>query len=368
MKKRPSQGRACGVCMAPGDSVNHLDHIAPIAYIMKIPMLIEEEFLLETMEKYYPQVETIFVDHHAKLLGAIATQFDFTFVTGADYRPNLSPILELIYQKNILFWYCNHGNSDKSLSHFKKQNFAFIYGSQMERRLKKEGCFDQLEGVVRTGNFRLKFYKEHEVLYDSLVEKEIFSQFDRQRPTILYAPTWVDHEKNTSIFDVGTSVIDQLPAHYNLILKIHPWLIHNNPGYIAHLEEKYKGKKNIQILTLYPLVFPLLKRTDIYLGDFSSIGYDFLAFNRPMFFFDSNERIKDRPDSTYLHQCGTLIPEKAYSKIYGFIEKHLENDLQFEQVRRSVYFDAFSEEKGFGEIFSEVSSFLNCKATTNSHQ
>lgn len=365
MKKPLSLDRACGVCMAPGDSVNHLDHIAPIAYIMKIPMLIEEEFLLETMEKYYPQIETIFVDHHAKLLETIATQFDYTFVTGANYRPNLSPLLELIYQKNILFWYCNHGNSDKVLSHFRKQNFAFIYGSQMERRLKEEGCFDQLEGVVRTGNFRLKYYEKHQDFYDSLVDEEIFSQFDQQRPTILYAPTWVDHEKNTSIFDVGTSVIDQLPNHYNLIFKIHPWMIHNNPGYVAHLEERYKERNNVQVLTHYPLVFPLLKRTDIYLGDFSSIGYDFLAFNRPMFFFDSTERIKDRSHSTYLHQCGTLIPEKAYSTLYNYLEKCLEKDEQFHSIRKEVYFDAFGKEKGFETIFSEVSTFLNCKAATD---
>jgi len=34
--------KGCGVCMAPGDSVNHLDHIAPIAEIMQIPMLISQ--------------------------------------------------------------------------------------------------------------------------------------------------------------------------------------------------------------------------------------------------------------------------------------------------------------------------------------
>ena len=142
-------------------------------------------------------------------------------------------------------------------------------------------------------------------------------------------------------------------------------MIHNNPGYVAHLEERYKERNNVQVLTHYPLVFPLLKRTDIYLGDFSSIGYDFLAFNRPMFFFDSTERIKDRSHSTYLHQCGTLIPEKAYSTLYNYLEKCLEKDEQFHSIRKEVYFDAFGKEKGFETIFSEVSTFLNCKAATD---
>lgn len=346
--------KGCGVCMAPGDSVNHLDHIAPIAEIMQIPMLIEEEFLLETMETYYPQIKTIFVDHHAKLLETIATQFDYLFVTGADYRLNLSPLLKLIYQREIPFWYCNHGNSDKTLDHFKKQNFAFIYGPQMERRLKEEGLFDPLEGVVKTGNFRLKFYQKYEAFYDRIAREEVFSKFDQPRPTLFYAPTWVDSEKNTSIFEVGLSVLDQLPNDYNLIVKMHPWLIHHHPGYITHLEERFKEKKNIVFLSCYPLIFPLLKGVDIYLGDFSSIGYDFLAFDRPMFFFDAAERIKLRPHSTCLHQCGTLVPETFYSSIYSFIEKNLPAQSKLTEIRKELYLDAFGEEKEFEKIRSEV--------------
>jgi hypothetical protein len=354
--------------MAPGDSVNHLDHIAPIAEIMKIPLLIEEEFLLETMKKYYPQIETIFVDHPAKLLNTIASQFEYLFVTGADYRPNLSPLLELIYQKEILFWYCNHGNSDKTLDHFKKQNFAFIYGPQMKRRLKEEGHFDQLEGFVQTGNFRLKFYQKYQLLYDQRVDEDVFSKFDKPRPTILYAPTWVDHEKNTSIFEVGLSIVDQLPNNYNLILKIHPWLAHHNPGFITHVEERFKNKNNVVVLSQHPLVFPLLNRVDIYLGDFSSIGYDFLIYNRPMFFFDPSKREKSRGTSTFLHQCGTLIPESAYTSIYPFIEDHLDSQEKLNELRKEIYFDAFGKEKEFEEINSEISAILNRKVIPNLHQ
>ena len=354
--------------MAPGDSVNHLDHIAPIANIMQIPMLIEEEYLLETMEKYYPQIQTIFVDHHAKLLDAIASQFDYLFVTGADYRPNLSPLLELIYQRKLLFWYCSHGNSDKLLDHFHKQNFAFTYGPQMEERLKEEGFFDHLEGFVRTGNFRFSFYQKHQTFYDNLAEKDIFSKFDRKRPTILYAPTWVDSEKNTTIFDVGLSVIDQLPDGYNLILKVHPWLVHHNPGFITYLEERYKEKKNVVVLVLYPLVFPILKRTDIYLGDFSSIGYDFLYYDRPMFFFESSERIKERPHSNFLHQCGMLIPETSYESIYSFIEANLSSQKQLSETREKLYQDAFGKEKSFEEIRSEVLTILSSKIVPSFHQ
>ena len=59
--------KACGICLAPGDSINHLDHLAPIALFMGIPMVVDEEFLIGMMKTYYPQVETIFIAHHAKI-------------------------------------------------------------------------------------------------------------------------------------------------------------------------------------------------------------------------------------------------------------------------------------------------------------
>ena len=131
MKNNSNSPNACGVCLAPGDSVNHLDHLAPIAYLMNVPMVIDEEFLVETMEKYYPQVERIYIDHHAKILETLATNFDFLFVSCANYRADLSPLFEVIFRKNIHFWYCPHGNSDKMVKQFEKQKFIFIYGNQM---------------------------------------------------------------------------------------------------------------------------------------------------------------------------------------------------------------------------------------------
>ncbi len=52
--------------------------------------------------------------------------------------------------------------------------------------------------------------------------------------------------------------------------------------FINALAEGIKHK-NVVLIEDFPLVYPLLAATDIYLGDVSSIGYDFLMFNRPMF-------------------------------------------------------------------------------------
>ncbi len=345
---------SCGICLAPGDCVNHLDHLSPLAYILDIPIVVDEKLLEETVEKYYPNVKRLYIDHHAKILEHLAGNYNTLFVSCANYRAELAPLFEVLYRKKMNFWYCPHGNSDKAVDSFKRQTFAFTYGDQMEDRLRDAGILDIFKGFVRTGNYRLSFYRKYESFYDDLVEKEIFSQFAKKQPTILYAPTWQDLEKSTSFFDVGLTVAEQLPPDYNLIIKIHPWIVHYKAGYVQHLEEKYRDTPNVVVLPLYPLVLPILKRTDIYLGDFSSIGYDFLYYNRPMFFFEGSERQKVRDFATDLHSCGTLIPENAYGSLYSFIEKHLKEQESLKEKRKDVFNYAFGEERSFEAIREDI--------------
>jgi len=350
--------KACGVCLAPGDSVNHLDHLAPIAYFMDIPMVIDETFLIDTMKTYYPQVEAIYVEHHARLLEYLAQNYEYIFCSCANYRADLSPLFDVIFRKKMEFWYCNHGHSDKSLGQFKHQNLIFTYGPFQEKRLREEGHLEGIEGSVRTGNYRLSYYHKFQSFYDKIVDKEIFTTFAKKQTTLLYAPTWRDLERSTSFFDVGTKLIEQLPQHYNLIIKLHPWLIHYSPGQVHYLEEKYKDHPNIKILSLYPLMLPLLKRTDIYLGDFSSVSYDFLYCNRPMFFFEGSERISTRTMSNHVHQCGVVIPNKAYDTLFSFIEKHLKEKEEKKALRNQLYTRAFGEERSFTQIKEEVEEVI----------
>lgn len=350
---------ACSVCLAPGDSINHLDHLVPLAHTLGLPVVVDEELLVSTIEKYYPQVKPIYIDHHARILEYFAQSYDFLFVSSANYRADLSPLLEVVFRKKMQFWYCPHGNSDKPIDCFKKQNFTFIYGKQQEDRIREAGFFEQLEGCVRTGNYRFPFYRKQQEFYDSLVDQEIFSLFANKQPTILYAPTWHDLEKSSSLFNAGFTIIDQLPSSYNLIVKLHPWLSHHQPGHVYAIKERYQDKPNIVVLDNYSLVLPILERVDIYLGDFSSIGYDFLYYNRPMFFFDSTTRDQSRPDATCLHQCGTLIPQSAYNSIYSFIEKDLKEQEALRENRAKLYDYAFGDERSDEEIRRDVNEVIS---------
>ena len=358
LKKNTLSSKACGVCLAPGDSVNHLDHLAVVAYFMQIPLVTDEESVYECIEKYYPQITPIFIREHQRILEYLAARYDTLFVSGAHYRRDLAPLFEIFFRKKVHFWYCPHGNSDKPMDQFKLQNYSLIYGNQMEERLGKMAILPQLDAYVHTSNYRFPFYLENEDFYDEHVENEIFSQFKTKQPTLLYAPTWEDMENSSSLFDVGFPIIDQLPDHYNLIVKLHPWLQHHQPGHVHLIREKYKDFPNIVVLSLFPLVLPVLKRTDMYLGDFSSIGYDFLYFNRPMFFFDPEKREKTRAEANSLHNCGTVIPKSAYHRIYDFIDENLHSQSSLKEARSKLYRYTFGDNRNFEELRKEVTDKL----------
>ena len=225
----------------------------------------------------------------------------------------------------------------------------------MEDRLRKENHLSQLTSYVKTSHYRYPFYKQYKTFYDNLVEKDVFSQFKKKQTTLLYAPTWQDLQSSSSLFEVGTAIIKQLPDHYNLIVKLHPWIDHHQQGFVTMLKEKYQSKPNVVILSLYPLVLPLLHRADMYLGDFSSISYDYLYYNRPMFFFDPKERKeKEKKESTLIHDCGVRISEDKFASIFTFIEQNKIDTAAIKEKREKLFRYTFGKDKPFDAIKTEI--------------
>ena len=324
------------ICVCLGDdTIHHLDHLAPIAFAMKSPLIHDTERLHHALKRYYPQVSPLLIPLQQDIITHLALHCDCIFYSNANYRKNLEPLIAMLYQKQPQFWYCPHGNSDKPLSHYALQDRALIYGNQMKRRLIQEGYANHLKACIPIGNLRAAFYQKHRDFYDSLVEKEILSRFAKKRPLYFYAPTWRDWEETSSFPNIANALIEQLPDTINLIVKLHPWLERDLPHLVYSLEERYKNRSNLIILSNYPLVLPILKRVDLYIGDASSIGYDFLLYNRPMFFIQPTEK------SFPLSQCGIVIPKESYDSLFSFIAIHIDKQKLFKKTRTALYNDAF---------------------------
>jgi len=323
-----------------------LDHIGVLAAVLDIPLLISDEETAQLANVFYPQVRVILQE---PTLDYLAANFDILFVSSKLWAIELYHTFPLVCGKKMRIVYCPHGNSDKGYTlteeHHNPEDISLLYGDHMVDLLKDTGMFDKIQHVIPTGNYRHAFFLEHRAFYEQLVQEKV--PLDKTKKTILYAPTWHSTETPSSFFAECTRLIDQLPSHFNLLIKLHPYLYEQKPAQTTHLLEKQHP--NVLFLDEFPPVYPLLTLSDIYLGDFSSVGYDFLVMDKPMYFFNPGG-VRDR--GRFLHRCGMEVPE---GNVFEFIEKTLENNrVEFAEKRRETCLYTFGKPRKLSEIGKNI--------------
>lgn len=287
-----------------GTEFHMLDHIAPLAEILQIPLITTEPLNRDLSVRYYPQIETRFMPHLEFELKKIAEEFD-GLIECKYWAPHLKSLFKEVYKKEMKLILCPHGQSDKgyhypSLAQYAQQDAVLLYGPLLIEMLQELNIWPSIKNYAIIGNYRLKFYRKYQTFYDDLVEREIFSKLNPKNRTLLYAPTWKDQDQSTSFFRFAPSVISQLPKDWNLIIKLHPLLEQKDPALFYSIAALADPKENVLLIDQFPPVYPILNRADVYLGDHSSVGYDFLAFERPLFFFPTQSVGK-------IQSCGQLI-------------------------------------------------------------
>ncbi|MGL4540840.1 MAG: CDP-glycerol glycerophosphotransferase family protein [Candidatus Rhabdochlamydia sp.] len=318
---------------------HHLDHMAPLCAILEIPLIVTEELLLKQAQEAYPFVNTLYCDYVELPFFMIKT-YQFVFCCFPRILFNeLFFLAQLLSKKNIYTIWCPHGNSDKGnlkpyVEALLQDELLLVYGQQMIDFFTRHNL---IKPNVITGNFRYQFYRQHKDWYDTYVAQKIPLS---QKKTILYAPTWQDYEKSCSFFSAIDSLIEQKPEKYRLLIKPHPNSKRQNPFLMEQVEEKYKSFPDVHFIADLLPIYPLLQVCDLYVGDMSSIGYDFLHVNRPMFFLNQNH-VED-PLSTYLFRCGQAILPQQYSNIYSLLDCREQRELL--SIREKVYRYAFAVE------------------------
>ncbi len=344
-----------------GPEYHHLDHLAPLCLMMGVPLIVTEENLAEQARRYYPGLVVVNVDYMSAP-EHLVSHFDLVFYSmPRDLFDEIFFFAQKLSQKRIHTIWCPHGNSDKGNGVFymealKKEEAALVYGKQMIEYLKRKFVFDQLKGHAVTGNFRYQFYLTRKSFYDTVAEKEILRRLPRAEKTLLYTPTWQDYERSSSFLDATVPLIEKLPEKHNLIIKLHPNLHLQDEFQIEELMEKYQDKKNVLFLVDFPPIYPLLNVADVYIGDMSSIGYDFLAFDRPMFFLNQNTRNPKSDHGLYLFRSGIEIKPEQYPDIHQIIDHYFHYELRnFSEIRQEVYAYAFGHTRPLEQVKSEIS-------------
>lgn len=349
-----------------GPELHHLDHLGPLCSFMNIPLIVTEERIFTLAKRYYPGLDVVLFDYLA-IAEYLVSHFDIIFYSmPRDIFDEVFFFAQKLLQKRIRAIWCPHGNSDKGESIFylealKKEEAALLYGKQMMDFFKRKNVFSQLKGSVITGNFRLQYYLQNQAFYDLLAEKEIVARLPSSKKTLLYAPTWQDYEKSSSLFDAINPIIETLPPDHNLIVKLHPNAVLQNEFLLEELMRKHEDKNNVLFVTEFPSIYSLLAQVDVYIGDMSSIGYDFLYFNKPMFFLNQNLRDNKADAGLYLFRCGVEIKPEKYTSIHKIIADYFLYELRsFSEIRKEVYEYTFGHSKSLEILKKEIIQLYSC--------
>lgn len=302
----------------PSHRPSYIDHLVPLCELFQAPLLVTSSEIAHIIQLYYPQVNVILVEPEDHCLDPFLEPYDFFFYVD----------LFRLATKSFSFadYYCSvkrpslcalHGHSEKAWEIFRFERFVdeehlLIYGPQWKNFLQEIGVWDRLNTPLMGGNYRWLYYLRHQKFFD-----EKWAPFlNHVGKKVLFAPTWTsDNKKSELREDYSTALqtlprlVDSLPNQTHLYVKLHPHYRFLYPERVSDLEKKFAYHPQVHFLPEIPLIYPLLAKIDVYIGDYSSIGYDFLRFKRPLFFLVPERKKR-------LFSCGTVIDPNEVERVF----------------------------------------------------
>lgn len=342
-----------------GNYFQYIDHIAPLCIVMGIPLIVTEIEIKNLIKKYYPMLSCIYMNY-TEMTIKIPSTYSVIFSSHPnDIFHNMFAFSTCFFKQSLLNIWCPHGNSDKGhsipfMEALKSEKIALMYGQKMIDFTHEKKAFSHIDAVIETGNYRYQLYKESAPFYDDFIEKEVKTHLVKGHLTLLFAPTWSDLESSSSIFDALPLLLKTIPDHWNLIIKPHPNTLQDTLK-IVSIKKSIKDRPNILLLKHFPPIYPLLNCIDAYLGDMSSIGYDCLPFQKPLFFLNQNKLDPKVNKGLYLFKCGKVIEPHDYKNIFPIIEMHFEKkNKTFQKNHKEVNHYVFGKEKKLNHLRQEI--------------
>jgi hypothetical protein len=294
-------------------SPHYLDHLGPFCALMGWPLIICEGDIANLARAYYPGLIVI-----EKNLWDLALPKQIVSCSPFQLFEQTFPTSQLQDKK---FLWLPHGNSDKGWADafcegvFQKE-IALVYGQRM---LDFFAAKNVKPLYIRIGDFRHHYFLQHRAFYDSLIQTKL----PQAEKIVLYAPTWDDAEKSNSFWSTFPILASAFHPDTLLLIKLHPNTHLRYPAELEILKGRYQTKPNLFFLEDFPPIHPLLNRSRYYLGDMSSIGYDFLRYLRPMFFFNPNHRDPHSDPGLSLSCCGHLCTPEQFPTLLFTPDSHL---------------------------------------------
>lgn len=325
---------------------HYLDHLGILCQGLDIPLIVTEQKTYQVAQQYYPQLKIEYHDLSELTLEYLAHRADVIFESGHHFALELIPLWELLHGKKMRVVYCPHGNSDKVQR--SRKDISLVYGQHMYNHLQKTGELGRLEKTIFTGNYRLAYYKMNKRWYDDRLAILLKDQLRPDRQTVFYAPTWSDQEMFSSWLKYGRRVIEEVGSLFNLLLRWHPFLDDLYPAESEKIKEFCKYTPGVVDLSHFPSIYPILDQADFYLGDFSSVGYDFLSQDKPLFFLDRH--------GGEIYDCGITLTESSH---WGKAIQEFQDEASWKTKRCDLSKRVFKEDCTFEIIRKDLEEALS---------
>ena len=306
-----------------GESEHYIDHLAPLAILQNIPLLYTVKNFSKIFSTFYPALEHYYLSPQD--FDESIAHFD-TLITcePCDLNRHYLTFAESLRRKKINLIWTPHGNSDKGkhsyfMEALKREEEVFVYGDKMVDFFKEKNVWQHFKKVKHLGNYRLRYFKEHQKPF--------------QKRGILYAPSW-HHEKGTKALLAELSMIKELSC-YHWMVKLHPNTL-KSPLMLSSLLN-LENYSHITVVSDVPTIYPLLASANLYVGDISSIGYDFLSFDRPLLFLYHEDKEHISLGELPLQKAGLTLSPKSCSELKSAIDTLLKNPNLHTEARQALY-------------------------------
>lgn len=321
------------------------------------------EGMINLLKKDYPKLKyrcfrLLDRDAFIKMINEWANSFDavifFDYFNNLDMMKNIRFITKLSGTKLIQVF---HGTSDKKYIINKE---ASLYDLIIVPGKRDFNRLNEKEKVRMVGPFKLDKYINNKINMDDIRER--FKLRDNQK-VVLYAPTWENKNisrSHSSFKWLMPRLIDKKVETFTLIIKPHPNLFKVNPGMVKYSDSRLSNKENIIFLGEDQFVdtLDLMAVSDILITDISSVSSEFLAFNKPIIFYNHPD-IKNNEEEKWIWQCGDVVDN--VDDLFLAIRTNLKNPKRHEKERKACAGELFYklDGKSTKRAVKEIVKILN---------
>jgi hypothetical protein len=351
--------------------LHHVEHLAPWCAMLRMPLLVADHGALPAVAATYPGVAVerlrgvAFPAEPATLARALASRAPrAVFYSDLFSRKALRAMLGGARDAPRVV-YVPHGFSEKRQDWARGtafQDVAVLYGQHAFDQLAALGVAGYLHHFIVAGNLRAAYHRAHAAHFRALLAP---LGLDGAAParTLLYAPTWRDAIGSSSFFKAFAAFVTGLPSGWRLIVKLHPHL-ERDAATIDALASLCRGR-DAHLVRASPLCYPFLDLADAYVGDMSSLAYDFLATGRPMFFANAAAGSPADAAGSRLFACGTVIAPERFGDLYRIVDEAWAHDAErFGPARAALEAYTHAPERAPADLVDEVDAVLAGVAPT----